>query len=230
MCERCDNDGYYYEYRDIYPGMPPLLYSIKCKCGKNGVIKFESKIAASGVGENFSSKTFETFRDSTDELTYVKNKASDYSLSFSENQYNSNNSILICGKVGSGKTHLAAAISNRLMEMGFGLEYFEYRERIMKLKQINMDYEKYKKEMDKIKNAKVLFIDDLFKGKITEADTNAIYEVINNRYQRKMPIIITSERSYNDLLEIDEAIGSRILEMCKENIINISSIENYRLC
>ena len=77
----------------------------------------------------------------------------------------------------------------------------------------------------------VLYIDDLFKiGKgqdgrkqrPTSADVNLAFEILNYRYNKPTCItIISSELYAEDILDIDEAIGSRIYERAK--IVNISN-------
>ena len=105
-----------------------------------------------------------------------------------------------------------------------------YRDVITKLKQNMIDEEYYQKELSKYKNAKILLIDDLFKGKVTESDINIMFEIINHRYLNHSPIIVSSEFSADKLLDFDEAVGSRILQMCKNYTVQIEGRENnYRL-
>ena len=85
---------------------------------------------------------------------------------------------------------------------------------------------------DMIKNLTeipVLYIDDFFKGGVTQGDINLAFELINDRYNSRKATIISSEKTINDLLNIDEAIGSRIVERSGEFITNITRKENYRL-
>ena len=85
-------------------------------------------------------------------------------------------------------------------------------------------------DLNRYKNARVLLIDDLFKGNITPSDINIIFEIINYRYFNNKPIIVSTEKYKSDLLKIDEAIGSRILEMCdKFNIEVRGKGLNYRI-
>ena len=57
-----------------------------------------------------------------------------------------------------------------------------------------------------------------------------MFEIINYRYFNNAPMIISSEYFMNDILEFDEGIGSRIIEMCKGHIIELRGSElNYRL-
>lgn len=141
------------------------------------------------------------------------------------------NSILFCGQVGSGKTHLGMALANNLItQKKVGVLYAEYRQLATSLKQNVGDEVKYNMELERYKKARVLFIDDLLKGKVTEADINLLYEIINYRYLNKLPLIISTEKTRADLIEFDEAIASRIIEMSKGHIIEFKGKElNYRL-
>ena len=137
---------------------------------------------------------------------------------------------MFLGQVGSGKTHLAMAISNSLLDKGIGVIYMPYRDSITNLKQSIRDAENYQREINIYKNSQTLIIDDLFKGKITESDTNIMYEIINYRYFKNLPIIVTSEKTVDDLIEIDEAIGSRLYEMSKNYIATMMGENlNYRI-
>jgi hypothetical protein len=76
-----------------------------------------------------------------------------------------------------------------------------------------------------LKNADVLYIDDLFKNgkddfgtvkQPTPADINAAFEIINYRYNNPGKItIISSERTLIEMNAIDEAIAGRIAEKSK---------------
>ena len=106
--------------------------------------------------------------------------------------------MMFLGQVGSGKTHLAIAISNLLLDKGIGVIYMPYRDSITNLKQSILDEENYQREISKYKNAQVLLIDDLFKGRITESDVNIMYEIVNYRYFKNLPILTTSEKTVDE--------------------------------
>ena len=101
---------------------------------------------------------------------------------------------------------------------------------MMGLKQSVMDEENFMREMDKYLNPSVLFIDDFLKGKTTPADLNYIYRIINSRYLKNKPLIISTEKTVDEILSWDEAVGSRIVEMAGENIVVFDrNSSNYRL-
>ncbi|MGL4774747.1 MAG: ATP-binding protein, partial [Clostridium sp.] len=57
-----------------------------------------------------------------------------------------------------------------------------------------------------------------------------IYPILNYRYNNNLPTIFSSECSREEILELDEALGGRIIESCGENIMYFKGREyNYRL-
>ena len=96
-----------------------------------------------------------------------------------------------------------------------------YREVVTKLKQNMIDEVYYQNEIAKYKNAPVLLIDDLFKGKVNETDINIMFEIVNYRYLNKMPIIYSSEFGVDELLGFDEGVGSRIIHRSENYLVEI---------
>lgn len=202
---------------------------IECRCK---TMKLSDRYRLnSGIGIGLKNLTFESFITKDIEiLNKAKSKAINYIKHFDSNAGQRNNSILFHGQPGSGKTHLGIAISNALIDKEYKVIYMPYRNSVTEIKQNIMDYKIYRKLMTKYSECPVLYIDDFLKGKITEADANAIYEIVNYRYNNNLPMIISTEKSLEELLDFDEAIGSRIIEMCKGNIIKFEGSKlNYRI-
>lgn len=185
----------------------------------------------SGISTEFQKKTFENFiAGGNEQLENAKSKAMRYIDNFQTAEHYRRNSIMFSGQVGSGKTHLGTAICGELVRSGISVVYMAYRNAVTKIKQSIMDEAAYSRELNQYVTARVLYIDDLLKGKLSEADVNIMYEIANYRYMNNMPMIISTEKSPNDLLAFDEATGSRIIEMCRGNIIQLQGKElNYRL-
>jgi DNA replication protein DnaC len=209
-----------------------------CKCREGKL--YRRIIEASGITEAFQRKTLDNFIPKDGQIKAAKDMAIDYCQNFETIKDTEYNSIAFLGQVGSGKTHLSIAIANELMKQNVGVRYMQYREDVMRIKQSVVDDVAYNKEVSKYKNATVLLVDDLFKGAVhknrmgyeyvNEADLRAMFEIINYRYLKKAPMIISSEYTADQLLDFDEAIGSRIIERCKGHIIELHGMElNYRL-
>ena len=125
---------------------------------------------------------------------------------------------------------MGIAICSNLMSKNVAVSYMSYRNTVTRIKQKLTDEQEYDRELAKYMQARVLYIDDLLKGRITESDVNILYEIVNYRYMNNLPFIISTEKSIDGLLDFDEAIGSRIIEMCRGNIVQLEGKElNYRL-
>ena len=139
----------------------------------------------------------------------------------------------IGGAVGSGKTHICTAICNELLKKR-AVTYMPWREEAVKLKTIVNDIS-YQVEMDKLKKVDVLYIDDFLKTKSgdqpTGGDINIAFEIINYRYNNSLTTIISSERTINEVIKVDEATGSRIFQFAKEYGIDLGKdkAKNMRL-
>lgn len=173
---------------------------------------------------------FTNFKAYNGQMLEVKDMAIKYYKYFDKFKKNRNNSILLCGNSGSGKTHLSMAIANNLIKKKISVIYMPYRDVITVIKQNMLNGDVYSKQVNKYKKAEVLLIDDLFKGQISKSDLNIVFEIINYRYMNNLPMIISTELTIEELIEIDEAIGSRIYEMSSNYIVEILGRQNnYRL-
>ena len=200
-----------------------------CEC--RALREAEDILKKSGIGREFRNKRFDNF-DFSRSISVMEGykKAMSYENEFLEIENTRCNSIMFLGQVGSGKTHLSMAICNELMDRGISVIYMGYRDFITSIKQNMMDSVYYNRVMNRYKNARVLFIDDLFKGKISDSDINIMFELINHRYFNNLPIIISSECDVKRLLEVDEALGSRLIEMTKGRVVEVRGRElNYRI-
>ena len=223
-CPICKDAGFLY----FNFGGQDTQYECECTKKRMAIRRLEM----SGIAEEDRSKTladYITFGEKP--LIDAKSTVQDYMSVFKEIKDTRTNSLLLMGRSGSGKTMLGIiAAMDIINNHALGLKYYSYRTMIAKLKQKITDEYEYNSELYKIISSSVLFIDDLFKGKITGSDINIMYEIINTRYLERKPIIISTECDIERLLNIDEAIGSRIIEMSKGHIVMFdNSTINYRL-
>lgn len=225
-CEKCNGTGFIAYTENGYQ------FAKECDCRAKMIT--EIRLKASGISEAFQRKTLDGF-DTKGHKTLIdaKNKAVDFVNNYGEYEKNVNNSIMFLGTPGCGKTHLSLAIANKLLnEQGVGCLYMPYRETMTELKQLNMslDKKKYDEMMYKLTTARLLIIDDLYKGSVTEADLNYIFQIINQRYLNQLPFICSSEKRVSDILGYDEAIGSRLIEQAKNRIVYIEDKRlNHRI-
>lgn len=221
-CDLCQDTEFIY--------IPETNSCRECICRQ--VNAYRRLIEKSGITRLFATKTFDNFKTEGRAKTVqnAKRVAQDYVKNFTGIE-----SLALLGESGSGKTHLCIAAASELFRKNIGVLYMQYRDVLTNLKQHYIAKDSagdsiYQKEIEKYKAAPVLYVDDLFKGKISETDINIVFELINYRYINMLPILISSEMSCESIVQVDMAIGSRILEMCRGNIIEFKGIElNYRL-
>lgn len=147
--------------------------------------------------------------------------------------------FMIGGQSGCGKSHLCTAICRELLLREIPLMYMPWRDTVAKLKAMAFDHPDRQALLEQCKNAEFLYIDDLFKtGRSaegstfpTQADINLAFEILNHRYTNRLPTILSSEILPMDLTDIDEATGSRVIEMCGKNVFSVSPSrdKNYRI-
>jgi DNA replication protein DnaC len=141
-----------------------------------------------------------------------------------------NNSLFITGNVGAGKTHLAASIANYLIENN---QRVIFGTLINLLGEIKDSYKSNSETegiiIDKYSRVPLLIIDDLGKEKPSEWVLEKLFTIINNRYERNLPVVITTNYNREQLTErladgtnyiIAESIISRLYEMCSGISIN----------
>lgn len=221
-CPICEDKGYTFKTDEH-----GYEVAVPCKClAKKQSIQ---KMNRSGLTEVFKQKTINSFKTDKKWQIEAKFKVKQYIEDFLKK--GSNAGLILSGQPGSGKTHLGIGTMLELINNNIGCVYKEYLSMLTNLKQTSMDETDYLRELEKYTNPTVLFLDDFLKGEPTVADRKYIYKVINTRYLKGMPIIISTEKGIKEILEFDEAVGSRIVEMAQNNIITFPrGIENnYRL-
>ena len=115
------------------------------------------------------------------------------------------------------------------MERFSEIRFMQWRDDSTALKQGVKEREWYEAETRKYKQVPVLYIDDFFKGGVTDADIKLAYEILNARYNNEpLRTIISSEMSLEEIGKIDEAISGRIYERARGFILKAPD-ENYRL-
>lgn len=203
----------------------------RCQCFY--VKRAKELMELSGISEReLADRSFEKFDTEglPPVMEFAKIRAMKYAEDFDDIKDEKANSIMFLGRPGTGKTHLGIAICGELLKKNHPVIYMAYRDAAPRIKQLVNEREDYDRMISRYKNATVLYIDDFLKGSTTKADINFVYEIINYRYTQRKPIILSSEMKTDDLITWDEALGSRLIEMCGNNVIEIpDNVPNRRL-
>lgn len=216
-CERCKNKGYIAEARFV----KGAWYEIHCECECQKARKAILCIMKSGLKEALRDYTFKKFETEEAWQETLKAKAIEYAKNPDRAWF------FIGGQPGAGKSHLCTAIAAAFLKSGKNVRYMLWKDEATKLKGNVTDVKAYEEQIREYKEAEVLYIDDLFKtGRDqnnrplppTGADISVAFEILNYRYNNKSLLtIISTERTIQELIDIDEATGSRISQMSFSN-------------
>jgi DNA replication protein DnaC len=125
--------------------------------------------------------------------------------------------LLLTGKEGTGKTHIAVSILKEVIEKGYTGLYWNVPELFLELRR-RMDDNSEEKEgelFDHARRVDLLVLDDLGAERTSEYVLDRLYVLINGRYQNDTATIITTNRTLPELRQqIGPRITSRICEMC----------------
>lgn len=190
-------------------------------------------IADSGMNARFLRRTFDNYQITTQNQRAVS-ACKRYADTFREKLPTSDtdpgrNGLFITGPKGTGKTHLAAAIANQLMQEGTAVICMTMIELLEHIKQT---YEKQRQwgntegnVMKAYKEVPLLIIDDMGKEPPTEWAVSKIYTIINARYEAYLPTIVTTNYTDSELVRrltpkdtgdstTADATIDRLREMC----------------
>ena len=167
----------------------------------------------SNINKRFINKKFDNFKTFDKITKSAKEIAEEYAENiYAHLAFGTNLVIEGLGKVGTGKTHLACAIAHKAIEQGVQTKFINVVSMISDLKE-RMNIPKYIRTYT---DTSLLIIDDIGKEKNSEWVCQTVYQIINIRYEKQKPTIITTENSIKTMTshykEKGKAIQSRILE------------------
>jgi DNA replication protein DnaC len=128
-------------------------------------------------------------------------------------------SLFIFGDIGVGKSVFMASLLKEAARSGKAVKWISYISFIMSLQNLfhkgNAGDTAYDEAERVARFDGILFIDDLGAEKLTEFVRHITYYLFNEREQRNLATVVTSNFSLNEIdLNIDRRISSRICGMC----------------
>lgn len=222
-CPSCKNRGLIAEYFEEFE-LPNIRYHL-CDCDR--VRKAIQRLKNSGL-ENVTQKyRFDNFIATEGWQKTMLDAAKGYMEDPKAWFY-------IGGQPGCGKTHICSAMAVEYIRRGMPVLYSVWNAEINGLRS-KQGEEGYAERLEELSCIPVLYLDDLFKhgggADPTSYELTVAFHILNKRYLSGLPTIMSSEMPLQKLTEIDEAVGSRIEEMCrgKYNLyIGHADGRNYR--
>ena len=127
-----------------------------------------------------------------------------------------NDGLLLWGDVGTGKTFYAACIANALIEQGTSVLMTNFSKILNQLS--GMFSEDKNNFIASMMQYSLLIIDDFGIERNTEYALEQVYNIIDERYKTKLPLIVTTNLSLSTLKNPEDTahkrIYDRVLAMC----------------
>ena len=182
---------------------------------KRAADNLEKKIGRACIPKRFASRRFDDYRADTLAQKRALTVCQEYADNFEDN-FEAGRCLLLMGKPGTGKTHLAAAIGNQIMRAGKWTSVYATVDAILKHIKASFgsdtDYNETE-AFEAFTSPSLLIIDEVGATKATEFETSTLFSIINSRYEEQMPTVVISNLRPDDLPTV---LGERSVDRLRE--------------
>jgi DNA replication protein DnaC len=125
--------------------------------------------------------------------------------------------IFLLGPTGTGKTHIAQAISHMACRQMLTVEFYNFHDFFNAIHKADL-MNKSDRLMKSLIKADLIVIDDFAFKKIDQKSAEYLYALVDTRYRQK-PIILTSNRAMNDWAAIfpDPVMANALMDRLAHN-------------
>nr|WP_119589728.1 DnaA/Hda family protein [Streptomyces scabiei] len=138
------------------------------------------------------------------------------------------NSLFLTGSIGVGKTHTAWQVCRIWLEWAYapgvpwkGSPVIATTRATSLFDALRPDAQpEGRRLVERLQTADLLFIDDLAAARASDWTRERLFEIFDERYINRRPVVITSDVLPSDLTEvIGPRVASRLAEMCRGNVV-----------
>lgn len=215
VCEICKGAGYV--YLDVPLGHPQYGRAVPCRCRREEITRRRAARLREQAGiadAEMALWSFDTFDPDACQPPAVRPSMERIKRLCQAYAANPQGWLLLQGAYGSGKTHLAYAIASKALADGRAV--FAATAPDM-LDVLRAGYNDTSGEFDRrfatMRDAELLVIDDLGTESATPWATEKLYQIVNWRYSRRLPMVVTTNVDLGRPGRgLDERMRSRLLE------------------
>ena len=190
-CEKCQDTGYVDGYM--------------CSCMKQRLIM--AGYESSGIARLMQNETFDTFsldyyaddRRNLENMRYIYQTMRRFAETFDPK---SSKSIALFGGTGLGKTHLSTAAAKVIIERGFDVVYTGAIGMFSDFEKVrfgNASGRESGEDTDRYFDCDLLIIDDLGSEVANQFTVSCLYDVINTRINKGLPMILSTNLRQEEL-------------------------------
>lgn len=172
------------------------------------------KLTSAGVSARNVEKQFDSYIADTEDKKKALSAATDYANSVCG--YGKGFNLILVGTTGTGKTHLANAITNHCILSGKTCATVQLKNLISEYRASWTDRASLSSTevIEKYGSMKGLVIDEIGLDDVTQNESVIIFELINKRYDNMLTTAFVSNLNANGLKEV---LGDRVSDRIKED-------------
>ncbi|CAB4135039.1 DnaC DNA replication protein [uncultured Caudovirales phage] len=177
-------------------------------------LRQETLLGQSGIPLRFKTKTFDNYEANTEEQAKALRITRAYVQDWDKIRERGT-CLIITGKVGTGKTHLACAIASEVIGRGASARFIAVID-ALRLVKSSYDRSSTSSEGDAIAELvkpRLLILDEVGAELGSDHSKTILFDVINKRYENIKPTIILTNL---DAASLREYVGERIVDRLRE--------------
>lgn len=174
------------------------------------------RLGHAGIPQRFQDRTLESFNPENEGQKAALAFATEYAHNFAEVRKSGRGAIFI-GKPGTGKTHLACGIGLHVMREHRGYVLFMTVQRAIRSIKDTWAKGAERSESEAIAELvepELLILDEVGVQFGTEFERNTLFDVLNERYERRRPTLFLSNLTKQ---EVAEFLGERVMDRLRED-------------
>lgn len=166
------------------------------------------------IPKRFQGKTFDSYFADSEQKQRALSVCKEYAKTLGSDDHESP-SLILCGRPGTGKTHLACAIADQLIRGGRSAVFARVFDAVRTIKS-TWGRESEVTETQAIRSfiePDLLILDEVGVQFGSEAEMLMVFEIINGRYEAIKPTILISNLP---ITELKNFIGERVMDRLRE--------------
>ncbi len=156
-------------------------------------------LANSNIPRRFLDCDFCTYEATTSEQQLVLNRCKEYARDFARYR-ETGTCLLLCGRTGTGKNHLATAITRQLLAAGYSvlrIKASEYLDAYW-----SKAFDERETWLKNMASVDLLIMDEIGRSSNAKSAKDAFFRLLDARYEAQLPNLLATNHNREELIDI----------------------------